>query len=110
MSFEEFEQRNRRDTSSRLPCAMLVMCVGDGEIHVVCGWRYINERWSRVLDGNQLTGTIPTELGELTYLYVLYVSFTLRHLFVPRTVLRLFCALCPFDVLFTFPPKVSLFC
>ena len=76
MSFEEFEQRNRRDTSSRLPCAMLVMCVGDGEVHVVCVWRYINERWRRWLQINQLTGPIPSELGQLTNLDKLYVLFT----------------------------------
>ena len=36
VSFEQYERRNRRDTSSRLPCAMLVMCVEDGDVHVVC--------------------------------------------------------------------------
>ena len=50
------------------------MCVGDGEVHVVCVWRFINERWSRLLYGNELSGEIPSELGMLekvTHLYVL---------------------------------------
>ena len=55
---------------------MVVVCVGDGDVHVVCVWRYINEWWSRWLNGNALNGTIPTELGQLTNLEYLYVLFT----------------------------------
>ena len=56
--------------------AIVVMRVGDGEVHVVCVWRGINERWSRFLFENKLTGTIPSELGKLTNLRELYVLFT----------------------------------
>ena len=55
---------------------MLVMCVGDGEVHVVCVWRYINEWWRRRLENNDLSGEIPSELGLLTMLQYLYVLFT----------------------------------
>ena len=80
---------------------MLVMCVGDGEVHVVCVWRYINERWSRWLYENQLTGPIPSELGQLT-LTDLYVLFTPPsfHAALARSVLPLLRAVPPFDVLF----------
>ena len=55
---------------------VVAVCVGDGDVHVVCVWRYINEWWSRYLYGNDLNGTIPSELGNMTNLKYLYVLFT----------------------------------
>ena len=55
---------------------MVVVCVGDGDIHVVCVCRDINEWWSRSLDDNDLSGEIPTGVGELTSLWVVYVLFS----------------------------------
>ena len=79
----------------------------DGDDHVVCVWRYINEWWGRYFYENELTGTIPSELGELTNLYGLYVLFTLLSLPVAhsRTLSLLPPARSgPFDVLFFFSP------
>ena len=111
MSFEQYERRNRRDTSSRLPCAMLVMCVGDGEVHVVCVWRYINEWWSRTLDENQLTGPIPSELGQLTNLQELYVLFTPPsfHVAHSRALSFLSPAHCALSTFYSFSPPGSSF-
>ena len=55
---------------------MLVMYVGDNDVYVVCVWRYINEWWRRWLFDNDLSGEIPSELGQLTNLQYLYVLFT----------------------------------
>ena len=84
----------------------VVVCVGDGEVHVVCVWRYINERWCRYLNNNQLNGTTPSELVNLTNLQRLYVLFTSPsfHIAHSRALSFLSCTQCPFDVLFFFSP------
>ena len=66
------ERHVRRDVVE----AVVVVSVGDGDIHMVCVWRYINEWWSRHSYDNDLSGEIPSELGKMTKLLEAYVLFT----------------------------------
>ena len=87
----------------------MVVCVGDGDVHVVCVWRYINEWWSRWLNNNNLYGAIPTELGQLTNLEYLYVLFTPPsfHVAHSRALSFLSPARCaPFRRFILLPPRV----
>ena len=76
---------------------------------MVCGWRYINEWWSRDLRDNDISGEIPSELGKLTNLWYLYVLFTPPSFHVAYSRALAFVSparSAPFDVLFFFSPGV----